>query len=116
MTERQIIAALVADPDSTAALQAARAYLDAPVTPMEGTGDVWADLIELTGYDDPLRPHMHARRGLGVANYGRPLRYGAGLDYRREALEELLDAAGYMHAAGGRFPVCDTLDIARRLL
>jgi hypothetical protein len=116
MTPRQIIAALVADPDSTATLQAAQAYLDAPVTPMEGTGDVVADLLHL---DLPpvIGAALAERRETGIARYGRPLRYETGLDYKREALEELLDAAIYLwalpdHADEAR----KALDLARRLL
>jgi hypothetical protein len=117
MTPRQIIAALVADPDSTATLQAARAYLDAPVTPLEGYGDVWLALIAWGVHDnEPLHAACMARRDLGIARYGHPLRYDNGQDLRQEALEELLDAAVYLYASGATMTAAETLALARRLL
>jgi hypothetical protein len=117
MTERQIIAALLANPDCTATLQAAQAYLDAPVTPMEGTGDVWLALITWGVHEnEPLHAACMARRDLGIARYGHPLRYNTGLDYPREALEELLDAAIYLWAGNRPDDAERALALARRLL
>ena len=61
--------------------------------PPGGHGDVWADIIAKLPAYHPMRAKCIARRELGLARYGQPLRYGTG---RPEDLEEeLLDAAGY---------------------
>ena len=81
--------------------------------PPGGHGDVWADIIAKLPADHPMRAKCIARRELGLARYGQPLRYGTA--YRPEDFEEeLLDAAGY--AWRDRWPwalVLHLLDVAR---
>lgn len=63
--------------------------------PSGGEGDCWQELIDSVGPDHPLRAAMVARRELGIARYGQPLRRGDGRDAARDLQEELLDAVGY---------------------
>lgn len=62
--------------------------------PAGGTGDCWQELIDALPHH-PLRAEMIARRDLGIARYGQPLRHGDGRDRARDLREELLDAAVY---------------------
>ncbi len=61
--------------------------------PPGGHGDVWADIIAKLPADHPMLAKCIARRELGLARYGQPLRYGTGRP--EDCEEELLDAAGY---------------------
>ena len=87
--------------------------------PVDGVGDVWADLIaeaETDGLCSPtLLAAMRERRELGIQRYGKPLQYANGRDPLIDAAQELLDAAAYLRQAGGTvFPavllgVADTI-------
>ena len=79
--------------------------------PSGGHGDVWADIIaKLLAYH-PMRAKCIARRELGLARYGQPLRYGTGRP--EDCEEELLDAAGYAWRDGWPWAlVLHLLDVA----
>jgi len=68
--------------------------------PVGGHGDVLADLGATPG---PVGAAMRARRLLGLARYGVPLRYGDGRPPGVDAWQERLDTAGY-DACDGRKP------------
>ena len=72
--------------------------------PVDGVGDVWADLIaeaETDGRCSPtLLAAMRERRELGIQRYGKPLQYANGRDPLIDAAQELLDAAVYLRQAG----------------
>lgn len=76
--------------------------------------DVWAELIRGMR-PGPLRAACEARRLAGIERYGRPLGRDLGLDWRREALEEILDAAVYLQAGGYTRSALRTLQVAEIL-
>jgi hypothetical protein len=63
--------------------------------PNGGEGDCWQELIDSVGPEHPLRDAMIARRAVGIARYGQPLRRDDGRDAALDLREELLDAAAY---------------------
>lgn len=75
--------------------------------PVEGQGDMWAELIELerntSDVDIPLVSreryiaHMQERRALGIERYGRPVQIGNGRDVVLDLFQEVLDATVYLH-------------------
>lgn len=73
--------------------------------PVDGVGDVWADLIAEAESDGRCSPTllaaMRERRELGIQRYGKPLQYENGRDPLVDAAQELLDAAVYLRQAGG---------------
>lgn len=76
--------------------------------------DVWAELISEMR-PGPLRAACEARRRVGIERYGRPVGRDLALDWHREALEEILDAAVYLQAAGDRYLARAALDFAEFL-
>lgn len=71
--------------------------------PTPGAGDVWQHMIETLaaeGLYADLVPAMRERRELGIARYGTPLQTHNGRNHRIDAMQELLDAAVYLWAAG----------------
>lgn len=71
--------------------------------PTPGAGDVWQHMIETLaaeGLYADLVPAMRERRELGIARYGTPLQIHNSRDHRIDAMQELLDAAVYLWAAG----------------
>lgn len=79
--------------------------------PPGGHGDVWADIIAKLPADHPMLAKCIARRELGLARYGQPLRYGTGRP--EDCEEELLDAAGYAWRDGWPWAlVLHLLDVA----
>lgn len=78
--------------------------------PSGGHGDVLVSLAALVGEEQSrLRGLVLARRRVGVARYGGPLRYGSGVVWLRELRHELVDGAAYALGAGWG-------SLARRLL
>ena len=88
--------------------------------PVDGVGDVWADLIaeaETDGRCSPtLLAAMRERRELGIQRYGKPLQYENGRDPLTDAAQELLDAAVYLRQAGETTFAMLTLDLADRVI
>lgn len=84
--------------------------------PVDGVGDVWADLIaeaETDGLCSPtLLAAMRERRELGIQRYGKPLQYGNGRDPLVDAIQELLDAAAYLQQGGNTGLASFVLDYA----
>lgn len=78
--------------------------------PNGGLGDVWGEIIAglklLPAWGSPPREKLvamcEARRAVGIARYGQPLRRHDGRDHRRDLVEECLDGAAY--ACSQRLP------------
>lgn len=66
--------------------------------PIEGTGDVWAEVIADTR-DPALRVLFEARRQFGIDKYGTPLQRGNGRNHRNDLEQELCDGIPYARAA-----------------
>ena len=67
--------------------------------PTNDTGDLWATIIAREE-DATLRDLFAARRGQGIAKYGRPLGTGNGRDFRADAIQEALDGLVYAEGLG----------------
>jgi len=66
--------------------------------PIEGTGDVWAEVIADT--EDPaLRALFEARRQFGIDKYGRPLQRNNGRAHPNDLRQEIADGVVYARAA-----------------
>lgn len=66
--------------------------------PEDGHGDIWLEVIHSLP-DGWFKDLCVARRALGVARYGQPLRYDDGRDSMTDLLQELLDAIVYARKA-----------------
>lgn len=66
--------------------------------PEDGHGDVWLEIIHSIP-DGWFKDLCVARRAMGMARYGQPLRYDDGRDSLTDLLQELLDAIVYARKA-----------------
>lgn len=83
-----------------------RAATDEQPAPVEGDGNIMAELAQLH-MTHPGENHallgaaLLGRQALGEQRYGRPLQRNNGRDYCADALQEALDLYGYIVAAEG---------------
>lgn len=83
--------------------------------PVRAEGDVWAEIIADLAPDDVLRPLCIERRQQGIDRYGTPLQRGNGRDHLADALQEAMDLAVYLWAAGCEATAASAIEIARAL-
>lgn len=86
--------------------------------PSPGTGDMWAEILAvLPPILERLRPHLVARREMGIQKYGVPLQRDNGRDAKMDEAQEHLDAAVYRWTwAGENGQTWDSLNLAGTLL
>ena len=86
--------------------------------PSPGTGDMWAEILAaLPPILERLRPHLVARREMGIQKYGVPLQRDNGRDAKVDEAQEHLDAAVYRWTwAGENGQTWDSLNLAGTLL
>ena len=63
--------------------------------PVVGTGDMWLQVLERLGPEDPLYPILAARRQQGIDRYKVPLQKGNGRNFRVDLLQEIIDSIAY---------------------